>query len=74
MSEPTINGTVYVIKDNKWIVDQWDMNFAEAIHMYWGKTNLKGIYYIAGKGVKTPYQKKSPILHDVRPSAQSQDP
>ena len=67
-------GTVYVIEDHKWIVDQWDMEFAEAINMYFGKTNSKGVYYIAGKGVKTPYQKKNRLLRNVDPLDRSQDP
>ena len=67
-------GTVYVIKDNKWIVEQWDMEFAEAIHMYFGRPNSKGVYYVAKKGIKIPYRKKSRILHDVKPLDRSQDP
>jgi len=65
-------GTVYIIKDD-FIVDQWDMEFAEAIHQYFGQYNPRGVYYIAGKGVKIPYQKKNQALKDVRPQSDHQE-
>jgi hypothetical protein len=56
--------TVYTIKDGE-VVEQFDCDYNYSIGAYYGKTNLKGTYYIARKGVKIPYPHRQKALKNV---------
>ena len=56
--------TVYTISDGM-IVDQFDTDYNFAIGEYFGKRNLKGIYYIARKGIAIPFPEKKKHLKNV---------
>lgn len=55
---------VYTIRDGI-VVEQFEADYNFAIGEYWGKSNSKGTYYIAKKGVKIPYSQKKRILKNV---------
>lgn len=56
--------TVYTIANNV-IVEQFDCDYNFAIGEYYGKRNMKGIYYIAKKGVVIPFPEKNRTLKNV---------
>lgn len=56
--------TISLVTDE--IVDQFDCDWNYAIGEYHGKRNPRGRYYIARKGSKVPYPKKTKPLKNVK--------
>lgn len=64
-------GTVYTIKDEI-VIEQFDCDYETAISVYFGKSNSKGKYYVARKGIEIPYKNKERDLKNIIRQPESQ--
>lgn len=55
---------VYTIKDDI-AIEQFECDYEMAINNYFGKTNSKGKYYVARKGIEIPYKNKEKELKNI---------
>lgn len=64
---------VYTIKDEI-AIEKFECEYEFAIAKYFGKTNKRGNYYIARKGIKIPFPEKGKELKNImnRSSKESQ--
>ena len=64
--------TVYTIREGE-VIEQFDCDYNFAVGQFHNKRSLKGIYYIAKKGVKIPYPHRQKTLRSVKKVQENQE-